>query len=66
VKNSDTARVMKFLRKEFIAGLIFASWYSGDLISPQGRLIQYVHMGYSSIYERELQCKIENGLPLDK
>jgi len=61
-ENSDTSRVMKFVRKEFNARVTFASWYSGDLLSPQGRLIQYVHMGYSSTYERELQFKIENGL----
>lgn len=38
-----------------------ASWFSGQLRVPQGELLQYVHMGYSSIYERELLLEIRNG-----
>lgn len=40
---------------------IFADWVKEILISPQGRLIKYVHMGYSSIYEREIHFDIKNG-----
>ncbi|MGM0582121.1 MAG: hypothetical protein ACQETL_15670 [Bacteroidota bacterium] len=40
---------------------IFAYWVKEVLISPQGRLIQYVHMGYGSKYEREIHFDIRNG-----
>lgn len=38
-----------------------ATWFSGILRIPQGKLLSYVHMGYGSIYEKELLVKIKNG-----
>src|SRR5215470_17076950 len=29
---------------------ILASWFSGHVIVPNGKLVQYVHMGYASTY----------------
>ena len=29
---------------------------------PQGELLHYVHMGFGSIYEKELHIKIEAGV----
>ena len=29
---------------------------------PQGKLLHYVHMGFGSIYEKELHIKIEAGV----
>ena len=40
---------------------IFADWYSGTLIVPQGKTINYVHMGYESTYENELHMTIKKG-----
>jgi hypothetical protein len=31
---------------------VFAHWYSGVLSIPQGDLVEYVHMGFASVYER--------------
>lgn len=31
---------------------VVASWYTGTLILPKGKMIEYVHMGYGSSYER--------------
>lgn len=40
---------------------ITASWYSGALIVPDGKQIQYVHMGYGSTYEHYQILRIELG-----
>lgn len=51
------------IREAFPAesGPIFANWYTGTLKVPQGRLLQYVHMGYASQYECYLMIDIAAG-----
>lgn len=41
---------------------LFADWVSGTLRVPQGKQLQYVHMGFQSVYEQEQLIHIENGL----
>jgi len=43
------------------SGPIFAHWYSGVLRCPEGKLLNYVHMGYASLYERDLWIGVEGG-----
>lgn len=38
-----------------------ADWYSGTLRVPRGERIQYVHMGFGSVYEEELYIRIRRG-----
>ena len=45
---------------------VFAHWYSGKLRIPQGRQLQYVHMGYGSTYERDLILTLQNGVVVGK
>lgn len=45
----------------YIKGRVRADWFSGDLRMPDGELLQYVHMGYGSVYERELTLAVESG-----
>jgi len=40
----------------------FAHWFSGEIRVPQGEMIEYVHLGYESIYERDLFLAFEKGL----
>ncbi len=40
----------------------FAHWYSGTLRIPEGKQIEYVHMGYGSTFERDILLKIDKGL----
>jgi hypothetical protein len=40
---------------------IKATWFSGTLRIPQGKQLRYVHMGYGSIYEKEIILTVENG-----
>jgi hypothetical protein len=41
---------------------VLADWFSGVLRVPKGERLQYVHMGYGSVYEQELHIKIDNGV----
>jgi|WetSurMetagenome_2_1015567.scaffolds.fasta_scaffold127862_1 hypothetical protein len=49
------------LKEEFGKDKVFAEWYTGMLYSPRGNRLQYVHMDYASIYEKEEYYKIWNG-----
>ena len=41
---------------------VFAHWYSGTVRVPQGKLLDYIHMGYASVYERDLLLTFESGV----
>lgn len=41
---------------------VFADWYTGPLILQSGELIQYVHLGYESVFENNTILEIENGI----
>ena len=41
---------------------VFAHWFSGTLRIPQGKRLEYVHMGYGSTFERDLFLDIERGV----
>lgn len=45
---------------------VFASWFSGKIRMPQGEMLDYVHMGYASLYEKDLILVFENGLLTDE
>lgn len=44
---------------------IFAEWYSGELRIPGGEILEYVHVGFNSIYEEELILSVEQGVVTD-
>lgn len=41
---------------------VFAHWYSGTIRIPEGKLLQYVHMGFTSRYERDVLLEFRNGI----
>ena len=41
---------------------VFAHWYSGTVRIPQGKQLEYVHMGYASKFEQDLLLEIERGV----
>ena len=43
---------------------VFAHWYSGTTRSPEGKLLEYFHMGYASIHERDRYFEFEKGVVL--
>lgn len=40
---------------------VLASWFTGKLTIPKGKMLQYVHMGYGSVYEGEIVLEVEKG-----
>ncbi len=45
---------------------VFADWFSGEIRIPQGEMLQYVHLGYESIFEKDLMLKFEQGILIDE
>lgn len=43
-------------------GPVFADWFSGVLRVPKGEILQYVHMGFGSVHEKEVHIKVESGV----
>ena len=41
---------------------VFAHWYSGTIRVPQGKQLEYVHVGYGSTFERDLLLELERGV----
>jgi len=41
---------------------VVATWYSGALVIPRGKLVKYVHMGYGSTYERYTIVTVNQGV----
>ena len=41
---------------------IFADWFTGELRIPKGRMLEYVHAGFNSIYEQEMLLTLERGV----
>ncbi len=41
---------------------VFAHWYTGELRCPMGGLLEYVHGGYASTYEKDLFLRFEKGI----
>jgi hypothetical protein len=65
----ETASVLKDVFQE--PPPIVATWFTGHLIIPTGKLVQYVHMGYASEFDRYLVLRIKEGVvtkttPMDR
>lgn len=43
------------------ADKVFAKWYSGILRVTKGEMLEYVHMGFESIYEEEMAFLVKDG-----
>ena len=41
---------------------VFAEWFSGTLVVPEGEMLEYVHGGFATVFEREQRINIENGV----
>lgn len=41
---------------------LLADWWSGILCIPRGALLEYVHMGFESAYEREQLVEVREGM----
>lgn len=44
---------------------VFAHWCTAQLRVPQGKLLEYVHMGYGSTYEEDLLIHVVKGVVIN-
>ena len=45
---------------------VFAEWFTGEIRVPTGDMLQYVHMGYASVYEKDIFLTFEEGILMDE
>jgi hypothetical protein len=45
---------------------VFADWFSGEIRISQGELLKYVHMGYQSIFEKDLILEFKEGVLMNE
>jgi len=43
-------------------GKVLADWVNRKMISPQGRMLYYIHDGFASVFEKELEFTFQNGI----
>jgi len=60
-KNSIKADLKNLFGEKCVNGRVKAEWVSGNLFADYGKTLHYIHMGYQSIREFEIEFKIENG-----
>ncbi len=41
---------------------LFADWFTGELRIITGKLLEYVHSGFNSVYEQEIILTLEQGV----
>jgi len=56
------ADLNKLFPNEISENGIFAKWFKGSIDIPSGKLLEYVHMGFESIYENEVVLEIDEGI----
>lgn len=64
IKGKDGCRPVKLadlFGAKVVQGKVLASWFSGELRVPDGKELQYVHMGYGSVYERDMIFEVKAG-----
>lgn len=45
---------------------VFAHWYCGTIRIPRGRRLRYVHMGYRSVFERDVLLDVRRGVVVSR
>jgi hypothetical protein len=45
---------------------VLASWFSGMIDCPEGRMISYRHYGHASVHERSLCLRFHQGVLVDR
>ncbi len=58
----EYADLQSLFPTQFKEGRVAADWFSGNLFAPFGECLFYVHDGFESIYEKELEFGVENGM----
>lgn len=43
---------------------VFAEWFSGEIRIPIGKMLAYIHMGYESLFEKDLIIGFKDGIKI--
>ena len=60
-ENCKRADLKELFGEKFRDGKVKADWFTGDLRMSDGELLQYVHMGYGSVFERDIILGVADG-----
>ena len=41
---------------------VFADWFCGEIELQLGEILEYVHLGFDSVFEKEIHLCFENGI----
>ena len=63
--NKVKVDLKKIFGKELKDNLLFGDWITNKLNVPKGECIEYVHLGYNSIYETETILDLNKGVLVD-
>lgn len=64
--NCKKADLKELFGGRYQDGGVKADWFSGELRMPEGKVLQYVHMGYVTLYERDTILTVESGRITDE
>jgi hypothetical protein len=45
---------------------VFADWFNGDIRIPTGKQLKYIHLGYKSIFEKDIYLNFKDGILLSE
>ena len=67
ILNDDPMKSMRDMRSVMATVFphqtdVLADWFTGNIIIPEGKEVQYVHMGYASTYEKYIILRVERGV----
>lgn len=62
IPGTEYADLQVIFQDRYADGRVFADWVNTKLISPKGKMLYYIHDGFLSIFEKELEFTIENGI----
>jgi hypothetical protein len=64
--NCKKADLKEMFGERYHDGRVKADWFSGELRMPEGKVLQYVHLGYDSLFERDTFLTVEAGKITDE
>jgi len=59
---TEYADLKRLFPDKYEDGRVLADWVTAKMISPKGEMLYHISLGFLSIYEKETEFTIENGL----
>jgi hypothetical protein len=58
---TEYANLQTLFPDRIVNGRVTADWVNAKMISPKGKMLFYIHDGFMSIFEKEVEFTFENG-----